>query len=86
MSSGPVVAGKVGTDSRYEYTVIGDPVNEAARLTEEAKRRLGRVLASEESVQQASQERSRWLVVDELSLRGRTRTTLAYEPATTVGD
>ena len=46
VSAGDVVAGNVGTEDRYEYTVIGDPVNEAARLTEQAKQRLGRVLAS----------------------------------------
>jgi adenylate cyclase len=80
VSSGIVVAGNVGTEQRYEYTVIGDPVNEAARLTEEAKRRLGRVLASDESVERASGEAVRWRVVDEISLRGRQRPTLAYEP------
>jgi class 3 adenylate cyclase len=36
VSSGPVVAGNVGTEWRYEYTVVGDAVNEAARLTEAA--------------------------------------------------
>ena len=80
VSSGNVVAGNVGAELRYEYTVIGDPVNEAARLTEEAKRRLGRVLASEESVERASGEAARWRVVDEMVLRGRRRPTLAYEP------
>jgi adenylate cyclase len=81
VSSGNVVAGNVGTELRYEYTVIGDPVNEAARLTEEAKRRLGRVLASDESVERAEAEAVRWRVVDEMALRGRKRPTLAYEPA-----
>ncbi|MGV7846687.1 adenylate/guanylate cyclase domain-containing protein, partial [Mycobacterium kansasii] len=32
VSAGTVVAGNVGESRRYEYTVIGDPVNEAARL------------------------------------------------------
>ena len=80
VSSGNVVAGNVGTEQRYEYTVIGDPVNEAARLTEEAKRRFGRVLASDESVERAAGEAVRWRVVDEMLLRGRQRPTLAYEP------
>lgn len=80
VSSGLVVAGNVGAEHRYEYTVIGDPVNEAARLTEAAKHRLGRVLASDESVERAGGEAVRWRVVDEMLLRGRQRPTLAYEP------
>src|SRR4051794_15510695 len=34
VSAGRAVAGNVGAESRFEYTVIGDPVNEAARLCE----------------------------------------------------
>ena len=50
VSSGTVVAGNVGTEERFEYTVIGRPVNEAARLTDLAKQRPGRVLASAAAV------------------------------------
>ena len=32
-----VTAGNLGNDTRYEYTVIGDTVNEAARLSDLAK-------------------------------------------------
>src|SRR5205823_13459957 len=39
VSSGTAVAGNVGSEQRYEYTVVGDPVNEAARLSEVAKAR-----------------------------------------------
>jgi adenylate cyclase len=81
VSAGDVAAGNVGAAHRYEYTVIGDPVNEAARLTEAAKARPGGVLASEEAVARASEaERKRWVVADELALRGRSEPTLAYEP------
>jgi adenylate cyclase len=80
VSSGSVVAGNVGAEQRYEYTVIGDPVNQAARLTDEAKHRLGRVLASEEAVARTDGEARSWVVADELQLRGRSEPTLVYEP------
>ena len=37
VSAGRAIAGHIGAQARFEYTVIGDPVNEAARLTELAK-------------------------------------------------
>ena len=46
VSCGTAVAGNMGAEERYEYTVIGDPVNEASRLCELAKHRPGRTLAS----------------------------------------
>ena len=58
--SGEAVAGIVGAEERYEYTVIGDPVNVAARLTEVAKTRPGRVLANEHAVRVAGEEAAAW--------------------------
>ena len=85
VSAGTVVAGNVGTADRYEYTVIGDPVNEAARLTELAKERDGRVLASERAVRRAParRRRARWELGDEVTLRGRSRPTRLAEPTMT---
>jgi adenylate cyclase len=40
LSSGTVVAGNIGGDRRYEFSVIGDPVNVAARV-EAATRQTG---------------------------------------------
>jgi adenylate cyclase len=78
ISAGTVVAGNVGTPDRYEYTVIGDPVNEAARLTELAKERDGRLLASGAALERSGAEADRWTVCGEETLRGRSRpTTLA---------
>ena len=37
VSAGPVFAGNIGAENRYEYTVVGDAVNEAARLADFAK-------------------------------------------------
>jgi adenylate cyclase len=72
VSAGPAVAGNIGAEERFEYTVIGDPVNEAARLCEMAKLEEGRVLASDAALARAGEdERSRWSLGDEVTLRGR---------------
>jgi adenylate cyclase len=70
VSSGTVVAGNVGTEARYEYTVIGHPVNEAARITDESKRFPGRLLASASAVHAAGPEASNWKPAGTLELRG----------------
>jgi adenylate cyclase len=80
ISSGEVVAGNVGAADRYEYTVIGDPVNEAARLSEEAKSRLGRVLVSDSAIRNASEEWEHWTQAGTVHLRGRSNPTIAFEP------
>ena len=46
VSAGPVFAGNIGAESRYEYTVVGDAVNEAARLADLAKESDERTLCS----------------------------------------
>ena len=72
VARGPVWAGQVGAASRLEYTVIGDPVNEAARLTELAKNHPGRVVASQATVVAAAKsEQVRWQPDAEVQLRGR---------------
>jgi adenylate cyclase len=81
VSSGVVVAGNVGTEQRYEYTVIGRPVNEASRLTDLAKGRTGRVLASAAALEHAGGEAASWGSLGTLALRGQSAPIEVYEPA-----
>lgn len=79
VSGGEVIAGNVGTAERFEYTVMGDPVNEAARLCSQAKGLPGRVAVSGQLLARAEdEERSAWEVSYSVVLRGRsTRTDVA---------
>ena len=71
VSAGRVVAGQVGTQRRLEFTVIGDAVNEAARLTDLSKKTRQHLLANEVVIEQASgSERAHWESVGEVVLRG----------------
>ena len=73
VSAGRAIAGHIGAQARFEYTVIGDPVNEAARLTELAKLEEGHVLASAIAVSGAlDAEALCWDVGEVVELRGRT--------------
>ena len=80
VSSGTVVAGHIGAESRFEYTVIGDPVNEAARLTELAKAYPIRVLASGPTVTAAGEEGQQWRLGDSVTVRGRAEPTQLASP------
>jgi adenylate cyclase len=81
VSAGEAVAGHIGAEERFEYTVIGDPVNEAARLTDLAKHTEDRVLASGSLVAMADpDEAAQWELGEEVVLRGRGRATRLASP------
>jgi adenylate cyclase len=81
VASGTVVAGWVGAETRFEYTVVGDAVNEAARLSDAAKHRPGRMLASAVALERAGRsEAARWRFDGELRLRGRSAPTRLAVP------
>ncbi|SEH60548.1 adenylate/guanylate cyclase [Mycolicibacterium rutilum] len=81
VSAGRAIAGHIGAQARFEYTVIGDPVNEAARLTELAKLEDGHVLASAIAVSGAlDAEALCWDVGEIVELRGRIAPTQLARP------
>ncbi len=81
VAAGQVVAGNVGAKERFEYTVIGEPVNEAARLCELAKSLPGRLLATAGALQGASEtERAHWTLGETVTLRGHEQPTRLASP------
>ena len=81
VAAGHVVAGHIGGADRFEYTVIGDAVNTAARLTELAKDTPGRVLTNAATLRGANEaEQARWTLMKSIELRGRHQMTQLARP------
>lgn len=74
---GEVFSGIIGEDARYEFTVLGDTVNVAARLEQATKHHGVSVLASEAVRCAAGTTAATWREISRDPLRGR-REPMAY--------
>ena len=77
VSAGEVVAGNLGSKGRFNYTVIGDAVNRAARLEQENKR-CGVRLLFDESIAARLGPEANVRFLEETVLRGQTAATKLY--------
>ena len=71
LNSGDVVSGNVGSESRLEYTAIGDTTNTAARLQGMTKGTAHSVFISDTTVQLLQEQVPDLVFVDEMEVRGR---------------
>lgn len=72
VASGPVIAGYIGTPERFEYTVIGNCVNIAARLCEMSKDERSGVLVTRDTWERAGRPEP-WTDAGRVRVRGRSQ-------------
>jgi adenylate cyclase len=80
ITTGQVVAGQIGSEDRMEYTVIGDPVNLAARLQGMVKTMKGVDIVFSGSTREALIDPGAWRWKDRglVSVRGRQEAVQSY--------
>jgi len=77
INSGEALVGNMGSDQRFDYSVIGDPVNLAARL-ESASKTLGHTLIVGEATKKVIDHKFTFDFVDSITVKGKTEPVNVY--------
>lgn len=78
LNSGPMVVGNMGSETRFDYTVMGDSVNLGARL-EGANKQYGTEIMIGESTYKEAKDRIITRQLDLLRVKGKTEPVKVYE-------
>ncbi len=77
INSGEALVGNMGSDQRFDYSVIGDAVNLAARL-ESASKTLGHTLIVGEGTKKVIDDKFSFEFVDSITVKGKTEPVNVY--------
>ena len=77
INTGEALVGNMGSDQRFDYSVIGDAVNLAARL-ESSSKTLGKTLVIGEATVKAAKLNYNFDYIDQITVKGKTEEIKVY--------
>ena len=77
INTGPCIVGNMGSSSRFDYSVIGDAVNLAARL-ESSSKTLGKTVVVGEKTYKAAKYDYNFDYIDSIMVKGKTESVKVY--------
>ncbi len=77
INTGEALVGNMGSDQRFDYSVIGDAVNLAARL-ESSSKTLGKTLVIGENTVKAAKLNYNFEYIDQITVKGKTEEIKVY--------